>query len=104
MACMTLAVFELRKPKPPLRPDPLRQFSQNLILAVIPGALLGLGGAIGYLAFELPKAMQNQNKAMEIQTVKMQNLSEQISSFVRAQLEWQKRMEERMGKVEQKVF
>lgn len=101
---MTLTVFGLRKPKPPPPPDPSRQFLQNLILAIIPGALLALGGAMGYLAFEMPKAMQNQNKIMELQNLKMQNLSEQISSFVREQLEWQKRMEERMGKVEQKVF
>lgn len=101
---MNLAVFGLKKPKLPLQTDPSRQFLQNLILAIIPGALLGLGGAVGYLAFEMPKAMQNQNKIMELQNLKMQNLSEQISDFMREQQEWQKRMEERMGKVEQKIF
>lgn len=101
---MNLAVFGLKKPKLPLQTDPSRQFLQNLILAIIPGALLGLGGAVGYLAFEMPKAMQNQNKIMELQSLKMQTLSEQISDFMREQQEWQKRMEERMGKVEQKVF
>jgi hypothetical protein len=101
---MILPVFRLRKPNPIPQPDPSRQFLQNLILAIIPGALLGLGGAVGYLAFEMPKAMQNQNKIMEIQNVKMQNLSEQISDFVRKQQEWQKDMEQRMGRVEQKVF
>lgn len=101
---MILPVFRLRKLNPTPQPDPSRQFLQNLILAIIPGALLGLGGAVGYLAFEMPKAMQNQNKIMEIQNLKMQNLSEQISDFVRKQQEWQKDMEQRMGRVEQKVF
>lgn len=101
---MNFAVFRLKKPKPLLQTGSSQQFLQNLILAITPLVLLGLSAAIGYLVFEMPKAMQDQNKTMEIQNLKMQNLSEQISAYVSAQLEWQKRIEERMGKVEQKVF
>lgn len=101
---MTLTVFGLRKPKPPPQTNSSLQFLQNLLLAIIPVTALAIGGPIGYLAFEMPKAMQDQNKIMEIQNVKMQNLSEQISRFVREQQEWQKNIEERIGKVEQKVF
>lgn len=104
VACMNLAVFGLKKPKPPPPPALSRQFLQNLIIAIVPVVFLAFGGPVTYLAFEIPKAMQNQNKMIELQGLKMQTLSEQIASFAREQLEWQKRMEERMGRVEQKIF